>query len=270
MCTFVGTTLDILIGLYFLISKHKNTYAVLNKNFIKNDKLCKFYKSIGVKESRCEFLNFEMIWVYQKLYFMDKFDELFHNNKKRFCIIPLGIETQDGSHANYLIYDKEINEVERFEPNGSDHPSGMDYKPLLLDEILEKFFKDFDPKIKYISPKMFLPKIGFQLLDSTEKNKKKIGDPGGFCAMWSIWYVDMRITHHNIPRQKLVQKMIKELKERNISFKNMIRNYSNKIIITRDKLLDKAKININNWINEDYNDEQLDIIIQEITKMFFE
>ena len=54
------------------------------------------------------------------------------------------------------------------------------------------------PDIKYIRPYNFLPKISFQLLDIIERKKRKIGDPIGFCALWSIWYVDNRIKYKEI------------------------------------------------------------------------
>lgn len=203
-CTFTGSTLDILVGLLFLLKKHKIAGSTLSKNFAENKELCKFYKSIGIiMNSQCEFLNFEIVWVHQKLYLVEGFYDQFRKSMatKRFIIIPVGIEMREGSHANYIIYDSSTNEAERFEPHGATTPPGLHYNPSLLDEILESRFKIIDKSIKYVRPKDYLPKIGFQLMDIYEHNKKKIGDPSGFCALWAIWYVDMRLTYKDTDRK---------------------------------------------------------------------
>ena len=62
---------------------------------------------------------------------------------------------------------------------------------------------------KYYYPKDFLPKIGFQLLETYDHYKtKKIGDPGGFCAVWCIWYSFMRVKYSMLSRRKLTTKLI--------------------------------------------------------------
>lgn len=267
ICSFTGTTLDILVGLLYLLQKHKNTCGLLPSNFHENKEVCEYYKSVGFTvNAGCEYLNFELSWVKNKLLMIEGFAELFatcsKNKQKKFIIVPLGIELEQASHSNYLIYDKTTQEVERFEPHGATIPPHYNYYPNLLDNALEAEFKKIDPDIKYISPQKYLPRVGFQLFDSMEKNKKKIGDPGGFCVLWSMWYVDMRITFDQIPRDKLVKKIIKQIRAKNISFKNMIRNYSGPIIKIRDKILEQANCDINDWINGEITSKQSsDILI---------
>nr|QBK89057.1 MAG: ankyrin repeat protein [Mimivirus LCMiAC02] len=271
-CTFTGITLDVLVGLIFLLKKHSTACSTLTKNFVKNKKLCNYYKSIGINtNTKCEFLNFEIVWIYQKLYisddFIDEFNKCVDNKKKKFVIIPLGIELRHGGHANYLIYDINANEIERFEPYGSSGPFQFDYNPDLLDEILKYKFSKINPKIKYIKPSDYMPKIGLQYFDVTETTKKKIGDPGGFCALWNIWYTDMRLTYSSINRKALVKKMIKSIKKQNISFKDMIRNYSKNVTDIRDNLFNKVDITINDWLNDQYTEKQVIVIIKELTDM---
>ena len=74
----------------------------------------------------------------------------------------------------------------------------------------------------------------------------------------------MRITYSELSRNKLVDKLIQTLRKNNISFKNMIRNYSSNILDIRDKVFDKANIDINHWLNDAYTPKQFDIIIKEI------
>uniref|UniRef100_A0A6C0ACW8 Uncharacterized protein n=1 Tax=viral metagenome TaxID=1070528 RepID=A0A6C0ACW8_9ZZZZ len=274
-CTFTGITLDILIGLIVVLNKHKTATSTLTPNFVTNTNLCDFYKQLGVvSDTNCEFLNFELIWVYHKLYLSDDFFNQFRKkmNKpnKRFIIIPLGIELREGSHANYLIYDNQLKQIERFEPYGSQAPQGFNYNPSLLDSILMNRFESvFD--IKYVSPDDYLPKIGFQVFESYENMCIKIGDPKGFCALWALWYTDMRMKYPDLDRKILVKEIFKTVKEENRSFKNLIRNYSSNVIKKRDAILQKANININDWLNDKYTTSQMKIIInilrEEIQKL---
>ena len=118
--------------------------------------------------------------------------------------------------------------------------------------------------MKYISPTTYLPKISFQIFDSFENSCRKIGDPKGFCALWATWYADMRLTYPDIDRKTLVEEIINTIKKNNISFKNMIRNYSGNITIKRDKILRKAGIDINDWLNDKYTDNQIDNVLKEL------
>ena len=270
LCSFVGSTLDILIGLIYLLKTHDSACSTISTNFVKNKDICNYYRSIGIKtKTKCEFLNFEIVWVYQKLFFsenfIDNFKKCLGGKSIRFIIIPLGIEIKEGSHANYLIFDKKKFELERFEPYGSSSPYKFNYDSKLLDNVLTYKFNQIDSNIKYIAPDKFLPKIGFQYFDIFEAKTKKIGDPRGFCALWSIWYADMRMKYYDIERASLVKKSLKEIKMKNISFKNLIRNYSIQITDIRDELLKLANININEWINDQYTEEQYKKLINEIT-----
>ena len=114
--------------------------------------------------------------------------------------------------------------------------------------------------------KKILPKIGFQTLELLEHSKnKQIGDPGGFCAVWCIWYVYNRIKFKEIKNTKLANKLIQKITINNISFKSIIRNFSKEIIFIRDQLLLKSELNINLWINNSYEYEKYLDLINNIT-----
>lgn len=247
-CTYTGADIDILVGLIYLLKKYEN--------------ICSILTSVD---------KFEIMWSHFKLHIQEDFDnninKCMKNNKKRFIIIPLGIELNQGQHANYLIYDKKKNEIERFEPHGAGSPQNFYYNPNLLDTILEKRIGYIIKNAKYVRPSDYLPKIGFQLFDVYE-NVSKIGDPGGFCALWAMWYVDMRIKYKEVQRKDLVEFMIQIIKKKNISFKNLIRNYSVNVLSIRDKILTEAEIDINVWLNEQYTKEQYNLVMQTIKKYF--
>lgn len=261
--TFTGSLLDVLIGLLYLLKTHTNCCSTLRKDIAPNQSLCDFYKSMGlIMSGRCEFLNFELVWVNYKLYMIDNFTEMFKKceeySQTRFIIIPLGIEMKTGSHANYLIYDKQIKELERFEPHGGTTPIGFDYNSRQLDNVLEQYILSMDPDITYIRPEEYIPKIGFQVMDAQEEKTHRIGDPGGFCALWSIWYVDQRLTYAHYSRDKLIKELFSNISLKGISYRNLIRNYSRNIIRERDRILSKVGIDINDWINERYSHNTLD------------
>jgi ankyrin repeat protein len=268
MCTFTGNTMDVLIGLIYILKKYGDVCSTLSYDFVENSSICDFYRSIGIiMNNRCEFLNFEVVWVNQKLYLTDRFFDKIKNcinKKKKIIVIPLGIEMKEGSHAGYIIYDIEKKIVERFEPHGATAPAGLNYNPNLLDDILENRFKVIDDNIKYFRPSDYLPKIGFQLMDIYDRKKKKIGDPGGFCALWALWYVDMRLTYRDLDNKELVKLLIKSIKTQNISIKNMIRNYAKHVIEIRDRILSNANLNINMWLNDEYTDEQINKVLTEL------
>lgn len=274
-CTFTGITLDILIGLIFLLEKHSGSCSTLSTQFMDNDELCNYYKKIGIiTATKCEFLNFEVVWVYQKMYLSTDFEANFQkcmkNDQKRFIIIPLGIEMRSGNHANYLIFDKKTNELERFEPYGSAPPYKFDYNPHLLDATLQRIFTNLNKEIKIIKPKDYLPKIGFQYFDTIETKTRKIGDPGGFCALWSIWWVDYRIKFSDMDRKKLVKQILHQIKTKNTPFKNTIRNYSKEITNIRDEILGVADLTINDWLNDQYNEDQVKLVVTKIAERVHE
>jgi ankyrin repeat protein len=258
ICTFTGSSLDVVMGLIYLLKKHPNSCSVINISYKSKEKI-KIYKKMGnIINSQLSHLEFEIIWSETKLFVMDNFDEKIFSCKKRFVIIPLGIKADDFFHSNYLIYDKEKNEIERFEPHGGQKPIGMNYNSKFLDSILEKYFLQIDKKIKYIGPEKYIPKVGFQLMDIQETEQNRIGDPIGFCALWSIWYTDQRLSYPDIDRNTLVDSLFDHIRLNDLSFKNIVRNHSRQIIDMRDKLLENAGLDINNYENQNYTNEQLD------------
>jgi ankyrin repeat protein len=270
-CTFTGNTIDILCGVLYLLKRHTDACSVLTKSFDDNKQLIKYYNMLGIRVTEDTVLyDFELLWINYNLYINDNFYAKIKNcvkNNKRFIIIPLGIEMPEGSHANYIIYDVAENEIERFEPHGKMTPPGFKYNYKLLDELLSTKFKNINENIKYFSPTDFLPKVGLQTIDIHEKHNKHIGDPMGFCALWAIWYVDMRLTYKNINRSELCYKLMKSIRMQNISFKKLIRLYSEEITGVRDKIFKKANIDINKWINNDYTMAQYETILKNIKQI---
>jgi hypothetical protein len=90
-----------------------------------------------------------------------------------------------------------------------------------------------------------------QLKEIYESKNDYIGDPNGFCALWSLWWTEIRIKYPDIPIKKLVKMLNKELI--NKSYKELIRNYSSYITNYRDKLLLRSDISINDLFQKQIN-----------------
>jgi len=273
-CFYTGEPIDILFGLILLNNtfKSKHLQIILDYPLTINTELEAYYTKIGLNYPyKLDFSNFEIMWSYQKIFFpkyLDNEINKYIKKKVKYIVIPIGIETSVGSHANILFWDLTLKTIERFEPNGSNYPMGFNYNPELLDNILTNKFKLYDENIIYYPPYKFLPTIGFQSLENLETNKcKKIGDPNGFCGVWCIWWVYQRminINNQNYNINNIAEELIKNIKLENLYFKSVIRNFSEKITSIRDDFLKKYNLDINDWVVGNYNDEILDKIEKNI------
>jgi hypothetical protein len=274
-CYYTGSPIDILFGLILLNQDFasKGLHVILDYPLTVNESLEKYYKKIGLDYPyKLDFSNIEIIWSYQKLFFPSYFDEELSKAVKeaKYITIPIGIETAVAAHANIIFWDVANKTIERFEPNGSNYPIGLNYNPELLDRLLENKFKQFDPDIQYYQPFKFLPPISFQILENLETIKcKKIGDPNGFCGVWCVWWVYQRmlnISNGKLTINNVANKLIDYIKMDNQSFKTIIRNFSKKITQIRDGYLKKYSIDINDWIVSNYTPDILDKLEKDIFK----
>ena len=272
LCFYTGTPIDILFGLILLNNtfKNKGLGLILDYPLTINTPLEIYYKKLSLDYPyKLDFSNIEIIWCYQQIFFPSYFDDIIKNKIKnsKYIIIPIGIITSLGSHANILFWDIKNNIIERFEPNGSNFPAGFNYNPSLLDNLLENKFKQINKNIIFYPPYKFLPNISFQKIEGLEIKKCKLGDPNGFCGVWCIWWVYQRML--NIDNDKLnlnniAINLIKYIKFDNISFKSVIRNFSKKITEIRDSYFKKYLIDINDWILGNYDKEILNKLEKDI------
>jgi ankyrin repeat protein len=266
---YTGAPIDVLFGLLYIYDSFKsiNLNLIIDYPLTNNEELENYFKTLGVNFNyKLDFCNFEINWSYQKMIYPTYFDHEFKNKIKNslYIIIPIGIETSIGSHANILFYDIKKNIIERFEPNGAYYPKNFNYNPQILDKILEDKFKSFNNNIKYIKPNEYLPVIGFQILENINNRNKHIGDPNGFCGVWCCWWVYQKLKNINIESNILVEKLIKEIKFKNLDFKTVIRNFSKNVFELRDNFLNKYDININDFINDNYDQNVLNNLEKDI------
>ena len=280
--TFSGSTIDVLCGLIYLNNKFNK---IKNYDFTSTLELLKEKSNIiecieskstplnnkNIYQNKlCEINGFEILWRNKNIFFPSNKNNSIINILKWMCsnkslgyrwfCVPIGIEQEKYSHSNYLIFDIELMQVERFEPHGAFSPVGLNYQPDILDEILFDFLSNLELKFEYFTPKDYLPKIGFQIKEINELKNDYIGDPNGFCALWCIWWADIRLSNPNISRNKLVKQLTKELINGKYSYKKLIRDYSWYIIDLRDKFFIKANTNINEWINDTITEKNIDLL----------
>lgn len=289
--TFSGSSIDILSGLIYL----SNKFNKIKKNILTSLMLFNDYSNTiecytpkkkilatgtGTASSLnnkkiCDIEGFEILWINKNIFFpqnskYDIINLIKQIDKKKinieWFIIPIGIELYNNAHANYLIINLTTKEIERFEPHGAQCPVGLNYDSELLDSKLIDYFSELD-NYKYFKPSEYLAKIGFQQIEITESKNDYIGDPNGFCALWCIWWADMRISNPNISRTKLFKYLLKEIIKHKYSLKKLIRNFSQYIIEIRDKLFLKANTNINEWINDIISDDNIILLNSSINEI---
>lgn len=287
--TFTGSILDMICGFKFLSKKYPLCTSLFHSDPF-SPELEKYYQTLNINpEITNDIAHFEIRWIYQRLFFPSYFKnniiKIINDKQFKYIIIPIGIIMSTGfdnteNHSNCLFYDINKNILERFEPHGSDYPYNFNYNPDLLDELIYKKFKSIidenkpnqtnNDSLRYLVPKDYLPKFGFQRFDIMEESfNKNIGDPNGFCTLWCIWYLDFRLKYINIKPYKIIRKLINQVKFNNLSFRNVIRNYSKHIIDLRDSYLNLIGRNVNDYINYKITKSEkqilLDAIVNDVT-----
>ena len=114
-------------------------------------------------------------------------------------------------HTNLILIDNEHKTIERFDPIGSDlKAEEEDINGLFgtLDVPFESAIKGVFSNIqdyRYISTLEYCPQVSFQKLQPrllTRLNR----DPG-FCAYWSMFFLEMRLLNRNMSTDVLVENM---------------------------------------------------------------
>jgi hypothetical protein len=139
--------------------------------------------------------------------------------KKRFVVLPLLLLLKSGSvHFNMVIYDTKDKEMERFEPYGGKIK-------INFDKLFKMYIDVFMDNVTYFEPLTFCPNISFQQLNETYGTRLS-SDPGGFCTIWSLWYMEMRLKYPDKSRKKIIDIAIQDISENKKGYRDFIRNYT--------------------------------------------
>ena len=152
---------------------------------------------------------------------------------KRFIVFPFGFSCSNFmGHANYMIYDRDTKSLERFEPYGKSFKSCSN--PTNIDNKIKKLFNDnlkSDFVENYYKPLDFLHTRSFQRIQEDEEEMSDGSDPpGGYCAIWSCWYAELRLSNPDKNRKYVVKNALAKLKNSDLSFTEYIRNYTENVV----------------------------------------
>jgi hypothetical protein len=169
-----------------------------------------------------------------------KYLSLYKNTKKRFTYFPITImeiaEYKDNprevvGHAISAIHDKKTQEVEIFDSN-----------PLNIKKLgseISKFFEDIygkDIKVIYIHKCFSLSRLE---IDSCYDTPYKYASEGGFCVIWTLWYLELRLKNRELSRDQTIDKAIGLLKHgpKNTKVCELLRGYAQFVDKTVDKYI---------------------------------
>jgi hypothetical protein len=204
-----------------------------------------------------------IIWNDDKNYWIHpKLTELINKNKTTydasFAFISLRLP-DGGLHAALLFFDFTRNKIQRFDPYGD---------TTVLDGQMDEIFKEKiakQCKMSYCGPDCYFPVSGFQTLsDENNSMNQKMGDFGGYCLAWSIWYVEHKIINLKVEPKDLIRKTINRFIKMNIKPMEYIRNYANYISKFRLGYLKNIGVPENITSNEHLNNMYTNIINKSI------
>lgn len=190
---FTATMIDIIIYFIYLSKKYKNLYIpkILDSNDMRED----FPWVISYAPNQID-IHPNLNYTINKIRREGNYD---------FAVLFLAFNLENNlKHANILLYDFKNLSIERFEPYGNDDIE------MEIDNILDEELT-WNTGLKYLKPSDFLSKPGYQLLSNeNDMEKQKVGDFGGFCLGWCIWYIEHRIKNDKID-PKILNKNLRKI-----------------------------------------------------------
>lgn len=162
---------------------------------------------------------------------------------KNAIFIPFEFLSSLGGHRNLLIYRPNgINQykqpvIEWFEPHGSCfqlNPTNAD--TIKISEIINLFNAMLSSKLQknilLITPNIICPTNGVQAIEESCKTLPR--NTGGYCALWSLYFLEKSLKFKNMTLDEISNNLIKMDSE---SLRKLMLSYSN----TLSKILDKYK-----------------------------
>jgi len=235
--TFIGSNEVEAMFYLYLFKKYKSNcflhdkflkQRILGMSILINDK----YKPLETGEIQIQLDSLSKILV-----------DCIKNNDTKIIIVPVQLRFPDGSgHANVLIYRKNLNQIEHFEPHGQNYYREKDATD---NKIIERWMKFFvskineklklikKPEVKFIESSEVCPYIdGLQNLESWSNLTKLAVEPLGYCAAWSMFFTELCLKNPEIPSSTLMNYIFEILRD-NMSYaekmdylKRVIRGYS--------------------------------------------
>lgn len=239
-----GSIFSQYIALLFLMKKHKNDCSPLNANMVDLNKYGFDLFSINStwKPQKYKKRTWWKIWnpkyiqtereTLDKLYwpynFKERLQDCNNDKSKRFIFILLSYDFPDSAHAGALLYEKKNKVLERFEPHGTWLNEYIDYSK--YDQKILNKFKRLGIKVKkYILPITYTNNQSLQDIEQDNLPRLKI-DPGGYCAYWSLLYLDQRMSKPDKTRDEIIKylknKIDKAIENKKNPMELIVRQYA--------------------------------------------
>ena len=239
---FTATDYDSMIYLLYFIRKYKikilakdEKYKILRKN--NNQEISKIFDIYCAAHKNNNYLqNINIMWHDKNNYCYSKGIETMIKDNSGIKFIYVTIINDDSDHANCLIIDGNLKRIIHFEPLGIINLNILQD----FDKKFKKIFAKLLPNYKYYSPKDYMDTNSFQHL-SNERNKNliKIGDIGGFCLAWTLWFLELYIKNPSANLSTLIDNSIKKIINTKSLFSEYIRSYASKLTSFRETILEK-------------------------------
>ncbi|VVU94680.1 Ankyrin repeats (3 copies) [seawater metagenome] len=266
---FSASMLDVIIYSIYLLEKYKKilTAPIELNNFEKMVDL-QLSSEINVQSDpyySSSIFHFIIFWENKNKYYISNkliylIKGIIKRKKYKFIFMYLSLGFEESLHANVILMDLNRKTIERFDPYGGK-----------LNVNVDVFLKDYFKSIKgftYLGTSDYMQNSAYQTLSNEHDiHRKKIGDIGGFCLAWCVWYIELRI-NNDLPPKTLVQKSIKKMIKENKIFINFIRNYAHNLAKYLKKFYLNAKIDKDNLYNRVHSPEDQDKIKNHILKIF--
>jgi hypothetical protein len=245
-----GSGFDVLFGLVYLLNKYNDLCVpIKNANINLLSFMVGFFCKQEVKYAKHE--NDYVLSIPDKDNFVDNIKKCSKNH--RFLCVPVYIGSSSCSslaHMNVLLIDNKEQKIYRFESYGQ---YGFTPRSLKIYKYFDKRFEEWLKmnKLNY-SYEAFrdCPNIGPQELEERELEMsastayEDVKDPGGFCGVWGIYFIDVMLRNPELTKRDVFNKIMKKLKKQPRSIRTWIRNYT--------KYITKQRRNLINSINEEY------------------
>ena len=113
-------------------------------------------------------------------------------------------------HLNVLIHTKSTKETELFEPVGSSDIPEFDLDSYKA--AVEKLLKDIGITTKLITPADYCPKKMY-IFQSLETDEYSVWNTVGYCAVWTLWYTEIRLSNPDLKTKTVIKFAMDKLKD---------------------------------------------------------
>ena len=121
-----------------------------------------------------------------------------------------------------MIYTKATDELEIFEPAGADMDDAL-FKTKEMYTVLAQEMKDRFGLKKLLTPNDYCP-TKMSIFQAVEGNEVSMWDTEGYCAVWTIWYTEMRLANPKLTTRECIELAMHRLLDMG-SLRSFIWNY---------------------------------------------